>query len=481
MYYGAFKKYPPYPTEEQSRDFISTTHHKNIYSKFFIQEGKLSIGQAGEIFDALEDWFEAIKVKWIENLKEMFPNDQKKVDDTISYVTEKLFCHLVLGFLGGLKMMYYGSGTKMSTKVLMQEGSKYLQVFMLPWKNVRLESILNTQKQGSTSDRVEWFHTENVLTHLFMVDKSVPYISHTLIVYMLGDWASKHNEVSHIITDTNPFQENCFGVFFQKTGVTLNVKLELLGKDYKPPVNSRNAMIQLRELKDTKKSNIDKVSGCQLLFDFLSRVGKDYGKQFDELVNQMDTFFKQLKSTLIAQYHEQNASSEQIRSPSEYLESQECLNMISKAIDESRHMVPAFVGILALLNQDQKVPSGLKNLLLHGCSFFQEYFSQWKQLNMKNGDKAGIYNLEREAFKGRNDFQSPRRTMQLFMAPNKQYWDYQFVWYLAQLWYDSVLYQPFDQSGASAFNVMLLDGAKLQDVWSDSLRVAESKRRRSHS
>ncbi|KAG0146209.1 hypothetical protein CROQUDRAFT_92975 [Cronartium quercuum f. sp. fusiforme G11] len=471
------------PTKSQNVDLIPPKKQTKLLGDFFILEGRLAMGQAGEIFDDLEDYFERIKNAWIiRSSRKRFRNGDL-VEAVIPRAFEKILCYLVLGYLGGLKVMYYGSNTKMSAKLLMQEGSKYLKYFTANWSSVTLESIEIQGDKIRATSKTEWSDPMTILTHLFHQENRRPYVSHTLILYMLGkwpDWASRHELVLPISHDSYSFQKTCINVCFQKIGLILSRNPRDLGKIYKPSVDSRNPVIQLRPLKvESNKSR--RIYASEGFFKFLKEVGEDYGRKLDKLDLQMKSFFEKLKKTLVAQHLEQNNYPQGLRNLDEIVEARKYWVMISIAIQRFEDIAPAFVGVLALLNQDPKVTSGLENLLLHGCRFFQEYFSQFQNLNMKEEALHGIYNSDREKFRGYLEFQSPRRTMQLFMAPEKLYSELSFACYLAKLWYDSLFYKPFDQTSALAFTVMPLDEQKLQTLYQESLLAATSQRKKPHS
>ncbi|KAG0141025.1 hypothetical protein CROQUDRAFT_99308 [Cronartium quercuum f. sp. fusiforme G11] len=471
------------PTEGQDEDLIPIINQPKLFSTYFIQEGRLGLGQAGASFDDLEDWFGHIKEAWNTQLREK--RVSQEVVDVIPHAIEKTFCHLVLAFLGGLKVMYYGSETKMSTKVLMQEGSKYLQHLMTPWQDVNLESIKIAEKQEERAKQdTDWSVPDILLRHLFRNNIKTPYVSHTLIVYLLGqwsEWASKHEGLVPMSLDWNSFQKTCIEVVFQKTGDTFGIKLETLGEIYDSSVNSRNPRIQSRPLVVTEESNESTKSHDSVkFFQFLKNAGQSFFKTFGELGQQKKNFFEELERTLVAKHLGQNKHPENIEDPSKDLRAMPCLKMVYNAIEiVEAQIAPAFVGILVLLNgkkEEHSTNSTLKNLLLHGWAFLQEYFSQWKDLNMNEKDSTGIYMFERQKFRGRIQFQSPRRTMQFYMKKEKSYSEYSVAWYLAEVWYDSVFYEPFDQRSAIAFEARPLDENILKNYFSKNGKVAGSQR-----
>ncbi|KAG0141028.1 hypothetical protein CROQUDRAFT_99316 [Cronartium quercuum f. sp. fusiforme G11] len=369
----------------------------------------------------------------------------------------------------------------MSTKVLMQEGSKYLQHWMTPWQDVNLESIKLTEEKTRANKNTDWSDLGTVFKYLFRKDEKNPYIPYALIIYLLGqwsEWASTHEGLVPMSLDRNSFRTTSIQVCFQKTGETLGMELETLGKIYDSSVNSRNPRIQSRPSVVTEKSNQSTRSPASMeLFKFLKNVGEKFFVVFSELDLQRKNFSKELEPTLVAKHLSQNKYPENIEDPSKDPRARKYLRMVSNAVRlVVDQIAPAFMGILVLLNGNKEKNPTLKNLLLHGWAFFQKHFSQWIDLNMKKKDPAGVYFFERQKFEGQFEFQSPRRTMQFYMKKNKMYSGYSFAWYLAELWYDSVFYEPFDQRSAVAFEARPLDDKILKNYFFEGSGVAGSQR-----
>ncbi|KAG0139049.1 hypothetical protein CROQUDRAFT_102270 [Cronartium quercuum f. sp. fusiforme G11] len=469
------------PTTEGQVDLIPSDKHPKFFRDFFIEEGKLGVGQAGMIFDDLEDWFESMKSEWA-----LQSSGKKQVEDAIPRVIEKILCHLVLPFLGGLKVMYYGSMTKMSTKILMQEGSKYLQDIMTPLRTAKLESIELPIVNFRTTEAIDWSNPDTLLKHLFRGNGGVSHISHALIVYLLSNWsqwASTHEGVIPISHDWNSFQKTCIEVFFQKTGDNIGKSLNDLAKIYHASANSRNPMIQSRPLEIRKgQRRLSNIFTSGIWHNYMREVGQQYSKEFGELDNKMKSFFKELEIALKTEHYKQNNYPRKIENQFKNPKAQKYLKMISNAITIAKDQIaPTFVGFLALKNENQKGTPSLKNLVLHAWAFVQEYFSQWKHLNMKEEDQTGIYIFGKERFSQRFEVQSPKRTMHSLLQEPEKFSVYKFSWYLAQLWYDSVLYQPFDQTSAVPFTVGPLGEGDLRDFYYKSREDAESQHISSHS
>ncbi|KAH9817340.1 hypothetical protein DFH28DRAFT_177518 [Melampsora americana] len=356
--------------------------------------------------------------------------------DEVDYAVTRIQSDVVMGFLGALNILFQGKKNKPKMRNLIASGWDFLQKALHKAFDP-LNAALNHLDVYENQSHHDYFLDPSLLLHYILQLKPKSYISSTLIRHLIEDWSGT------TIYNPKDYQIDISPSSFLSTiqsQVALRGPIKTIWNDQN---KFSSKQMNNSGSKTEKALALDKIKLKRAIAKnpakHLERIGVNEMLNYKGLLLEVIKFFEWLKQGMIENLDKDkmliNADMKTKTHPNLVIMHPRMIhNLIS--LVHSRIM-PAFLGILILLNRDQDGDQVIEQLLRTGWNTLQAYIERWKEVLLV--DKTSIILPETgkaahfiKWYDSRESLHYLCQRKQMSSLPAEP------LWFLVELWYEEM-------------------------------------------
>ncbi|KAH9814442.1 hypothetical protein DFH28DRAFT_971740 [Melampsora americana] len=399
--------------------------------KFLKIKGALTLWHNPKVSKQIDKFFNQIDKNACLNL--FFPQNTPLSKDQVNSAIEKVRTHIVMAYLGGLRIIFQGNANEISTESLVSDQWKYLQNYLHQEFNISQKELSELDPIPARAHPIHFSRPFSLLQYVLKL-KNNTYIHSSLVFNLMSSWATQtiHQNTQYPLRSSADFFISIIEaeakLQVKKIRYSKRTDIEKMASS---PVLDRSGSMR-EKIPNKEIDPLKKIISRQPV-NYLTKIGEYFKKSHNKVFEVAEGYFKTLEVQMNnGLCKDMNPSGGQDLTTINS-------DMIQKVISIFKmSIMPAFIASLILFHQDQETEQVIESLIRTGWDVLQAYCSPWGKLFLE--DKSSI--LLDAKHKAADDVKwyDAKDTIHYFLRhKDKNNAPVDLVWFLHELWYDKMI------------------------------------------